>query len=124
MPPAAADVWFRAKALFAHSRTILAARVYSAAGVVVVAHDALGSILVGQDFTPISTRIMDVLHVAQDMRGLAWGLLVSATGALFEWLRHLTTQSLADNKADSVVASVAADAGIPSPPAPPERLQP
>lgn len=97
---------------------------YTAAGAVVVMHDGVGAVFFGQDFTPITSRAMDALHVAQDMRALVWGLFVSATGGLFEWLRRVTTQSLTDNKADSVVAAVAVDAGIPSPPAPPTNLVP
>lgn len=117
-------MWFRIKALFAHSRTVFAARATQAAGAIVVAHDGIAMAFVGQDFTPISTRLMDALHVAQDLRTLVWGAIVMGIGGLFKWLRSITTQSLDENKADAEVAAVAADAGIPSPPAPPTNLQP
>ncbi len=101
-------MWFKVRALFAHSKTILAARIYSAAGVVVVVHDGVGAVLAGQDFTPISTRVMDVLHVAQDFRALVWGLFISATGVIFEWLRRVTTKSLDDKATEAQVQESAA----------------
>lgn len=117
-------MWFRLKALFAHSRTVLAARLYTLAGTVVGAYDGFGAFLGGQDFTPITTRLLDAVHVPPDMRPLALAAFIGGTGELFVYLRKITTQSLADNKVDSVIAADAAQAGIPSPPAPDGRMQP
>jgi hypothetical protein len=60
---------------------------------------------------------MDALHVAPDLRGLVWGLVLSGTGLLFEWLRRITTQSVSENKMDAAIAD--AKAALP-----PGTLQP
>ncbi len=102
--------WFKVKAFFSHSRTVLVARLYGAAGILVAAHDYLLPFITGQDWTPITAKIP------------AWVLPVAGlvTNAVFEWLRHLTTQSLVDNKTDAIVAQIAP----PIEPLPPTGLQP
>lgn len=78
--------WFRVKALFSHSKTILAARLYTAAGTMVMLHDFALPFVSSTDVTPLTSKLPP------------WGMpvIVIGSGVLFEWLRHLTTQSLAD----------------------------
>src|ERR1700692_2032720 len=98
--PAPVSWWFRVKALFAHSKTILAARLYGVAGTLVAVHDIALPYVASTDVTPLTSRVPQ----------WAWPLVVIGTGVLFEYLRHITTQSLSDNKADSVVADAKAEA--------------
>lgn len=88
--------WFRVKALFAHSKTILVARLYVAAGALVMLHDIALPFVSSTDVTPLTSQLPP------------WGvpLIGIGSGVLFEWLRHLTTQSLADNKTDAIVAQL------------------
>lgn len=117
-------MWFRLKALFAHSRTIFVARMYMLFGVVVGIHDSVAMWIGGQDFTPLTTRALDATHIPMELRPLTISAAAAATGAAIETLRKVTTQSLGANKADAIVAAEAAGAGIPSPPAPSQEIKP
>lgn len=86
-------MWFRIKALFAHSRTILVARLYALAGFLVMTHDIVLPFITGADLTPITEKVPNWV----------WPLVAIGSGLLFEWLRRITTQSLDDNKADAEV---------------------
>lgn len=98
-PPPDPSLGFQAKALFSHSRTILVARLYGAASVILVAHDYILPYFLKVDWTPITAHFP------------IWAvpLAGAVTNAVFEWLRNVTTQSLDENKADAVVAEVKAD---------------
>lgn len=76
----------RIKSWFAHSRTIFAARMVTLAGGLTAFHDAAMPYVTGADFTPISAKLP------------AWALplILVGAGMLFDWLRHITTESLAD----------------------------
>lgn len=86
-------MWFKIKAWFSHSRTIFAARLYALAGVLVTTHDIALPYFTGTDLSPITAHVPNWI----------WPLLVIGTGMLFEWLRRITTQSLADNKEDAIL---------------------
>lgn len=73
------------KSWFRHSRTILAARAVQIAGAIV----AIEPVLAGEDWTPVLTRIYGT--VPPDLRPLAIGASIAAVGALFEYLRRITT---------------------------------
>jgi len=76
--------------LWASSRTILIARGYWVLGVITAIHDYLAT--QGFDWTPFTTQIMNALtFVPADLRAPMFGLFLIATGAAFEWLRHVTS---------------------------------
>lgn len=81
-------MWLRIKAFFAHSRTILAARLVQLAGGVIALYDGLLPLFGGQDWTPITARLLAAIPA--DLRPLVIGLGLAALGALFEWLRRVT----------------------------------
>lgn len=74
------------KTWFAHSRTILAARMVTLAGGIVSFHDVALPYIVGTDISPLTSKLPQ------------WALpmLIIGLGLLFEWLRRITTQSLAE----------------------------
>jgi hypothetical protein len=84
------------KSFYSYSRTIFVARWYTLIGSVVAVHDSLGPHLVGQNFTPITTRVMDLAHVPPDARSVTLGVAAACTGELFVAMRKVTTQPLAD----------------------------
>ncbi len=78
----------RTKAFFRRSRTIFVARLYVLVGVLVTAEPWVA----GQDWTPLMTRIYG--NVPPDLRPLAIGATVAATGAVFEYMRRITRNPL------------------------------
>ena len=64
-------MWFKLKALFAHSRTILAARLYAVAGALVALHDIALPFITGTDLTPIASRVPSWLCSRCSPSGLA-----------------------------------------------------
>lgn len=84
--PAPPSWWFRTKALFSHSKTIFVARLYAVAGTAVAVHDIALPYIAGTDVTPLTSKLPP------------WGIpvIVIGTGIGFEYLRRITTQSLAD----------------------------
>jgi hypothetical protein len=81
-------------ALYKKSETILMGRLLSVGGLFVTAYDTLAASVQSLDMTPITTRVMDLLHVAQDMRGLVVSAFITAIGIAVEWLRKRTTKPL------------------------------
>jgi hypothetical protein len=92
-------MWSKLKSLFAHSKTILVARVYAIGGSAVAIHDVAAPYVSTTDITPIS----------QKLPSWVWPLLVIGTGVTFEWLRRVTVQPLADNQ---TVSSLTTKAGL------------
>jgi hypothetical protein len=84
------------KSFYSYSRTIFIARWYTFIGGGVALHDAIGPHLVGQDFTPITTRVMDAAHIPPDARSVTIAVGAACTGELFVAMRKITTQPLAD----------------------------
>ena len=80
------------KAFFAYSRTILAGRLYTLAGLLVAIQGALLPWAMGQDWTPVFTYLF--AHVPDQLRPLAIGAAIAATGELFVWLRKITVAPL------------------------------
>lgn len=79
-------MWPKIKAFFAHSKTIFAARMYVLLGGLVALHDLAGPYVATADLTPITARLP----------AWAWPLISIGTGTLFELLRRITTQPIAD----------------------------
>lgn len=76
--------------LWAKSRTLLIARLYTIGGIVVAIHDALAS--AGLDWTPLTTQITNAIgFIPENLRALALGLFLMLTGIAFEKLRQWTT---------------------------------
>lgn len=73
-------------ALWSSSRTILIARGYWLLGLLVGLHDLLAA--EGFDWTPIVTQVGD--FIPPGYRAPALSLFLILTGAIFEWLRHVT----------------------------------
>jgi len=46
------------------------------------------------DLTPLTTRILDGLHIPSDMRGLTLTAFIAMMGRLILWLRKRTTKPL------------------------------
>jgi hypothetical protein len=88
-------MWSKVKGFFSHSKTIVVARAYAAVGSLVAIHDVVAPIVSTTDVTPI----------AQKLPNWVWPLLVIATGIIFEWLRHVTYQSLEDNRQAAILTA-------------------
>lgn len=93
----------RAKAFFRRSWTILAARLYIFAGLLVGA----APYATGLDWTPILRRAL--FMVPDDLMPIAIGAIIGLTGLLFEFLRTITTASLEDKKDAGVANQLLAD---------------
>lgn len=76
--------WLKSK--FRYSKTVLAARVFTVAGIAVSAHDIILPYAMGQDWTPIT----------KDLPPLVIPVGLVAQGLLFEYLRTVTSQPLID----------------------------
>jgi len=72
---------------------------YTLTGTLVAAYDGLGPVLQGQDFTPITSKIMDKLHIPTDFRSLVLGVFVAATGELFVYMRKISPTPISDSDA-------------------------
>jgi hypothetical protein len=76
------------------SRTLIVARLYWIGGIVIAIHDTLASY--GMDWTPLVNEITNLIPA--DYRPLALAGFLALTGVAFDWLRHVTRESLADKK--------------------------
>jgi len=81
-------------ALFKKSETVLAGRLLWVGSGIVTLYDAVGAYFSSLDFTPVTTRIFDLLHVPQDLRGLTLSAFVTAIGLMIVNLRKKVTQPL------------------------------
>lgn len=92
--PALAGVWVvvdkAEAALWARSRTILAARLMWIPGALVGLHDAVAAL--GVDWAPFTTQVLQL--VPEAYRPLLPPLCAILVGLLFEHLRKLTTKPL------------------------------
>ncbi len=79
------SLWARFTGILIGLRTVIAARLVTLCGLIVGIHDFILPYVAGVDWAPFTARVP------------AWSvpLLIVATGALFEWLRRLTTGSVA-----------------------------
>lgn len=78
----------RIKAFFAYSKTILVARLYALAGILVALHDLAAPYVASTDLTPLTARLPS----------WAWPVIFVSTGVAFEWLRRVTSESLDDKR--------------------------
>lgn len=81
-------------ALFKKSEQVLAGRLVWLGGLIVTAYDAVGAYWSNLDFTPITTRVLDFLHVPPDLRGLTLSAFVTALGLMIVNLRKKVTKPL------------------------------
>lgn len=81
-------------ALFQKSETILIGRLFWIGGLFVTFYDGIAVFFASLDMTPITTRILDWIHIPPDMRGLTVTAALAAIGRLITWLRATTTQPL------------------------------
>lgn len=80
--------------MFKKSETILLGRLLWVGGLFVTFYDSIAMFASSLDLTPITTRIGDVLHIPDDMRGLAATAFIVAIGRAVTWLRTRTTAPL------------------------------
>lgn len=80
--------------LFKKSEQVLAGRLLWLGGLIVTAYDAVGAYFTNLDFTPITTRLFDLLHIPQDLRGLTLSAFVTALGLMIVNLRKKVTKPL------------------------------
>lgn len=78
--------------LWANSRTLLIARLYTLGGIIIAIHDGLAQS--GVNVTPILEQITSFLP--EKYRPLGLALWVVLTGVVFEWLRHATSKPLSE----------------------------
>jgi len=76
----------KVKAFFAYSKTVLVARLYALAGILVALHDMALPYVSTADLTPITAKLPNWF----------WPVLIITTGVIFEWLRRVTTQPLSE----------------------------
>lgn len=81
-------------ALFKKSETILMGRLLWVGGLFVSLYDGLATFVHSLDITPLTTRIMDWLHVPQDLRGLTISSFIMALGLMINNLRAKITKPL------------------------------
>jgi len=81
-------------ALYKKSETILMGRLLWVGGLFVTAYDSAAAFLPNLDLTPITTRIFDALHVANDLRALATSAFIASIGLVITWLRSKVTKPL------------------------------
>ena len=83
-------------ALYKKSETILMGRLLWVGSLFVTAYDSATTFLPNLDLTPITTRIFDALHVANDFRALATSAFIAAIGLAINWLRSKVTKPLSE----------------------------
>ncbi len=93
----------KVKAFFRRSWTILVARFYVLVGLLV----GIVPMASGLDWSPFIRRVLYM--VPEDLMPIAVGAVIGLTGLLFEYLRTITTASLADKREAGVVNEQLAD---------------
>lgn len=81
-------------ALFKKSETILMGRLLWVGSLFVTFYDGIAVFATSLDLTPITTRVMDALHIAQDFRGLVVTAFIAIIGRIITWLRDRTTKPI------------------------------
>jgi hypothetical protein len=81
-------------ALFKKSETVLVGRLVWFGGLLVTAYDGFMAYFSSLNFAPLTTRIMDFLHIPQDLRGVTLSAFVTALGLMIVRLRKTTTKPL------------------------------
>lgn len=80
--------------LFKKSETVLVGRLVWLSGAIVTLYDGATTYFAGLNWEPLTTRIFDLLHIPQDMRGLAAGAAATGLGLAIVSLRKRTTKPL------------------------------
>ena len=80
--------------LYKKSETILMGRLLWIGSGMVTIYDSVATFASGLDLTPITTRIFDALHVAQDLRGIVASGIIAGIGLLMNWLRVRVTKPI------------------------------
>ena len=81
--------------LFKKSETILMGRLLWVGSLLVSLYDGVALFAHNLDLTPLTTRILDLLHIPQDLRGLTVSGFIMAIGLMINNLRSKTTKPLA-----------------------------
>jgi len=80
--------------LFKKSETILMGRLLWVGSLFVSLYDGIAVFASSLDLTPITTRIMDFLHIPQDLRGLTVSGFLMAIGLMINNLRKKVTKPI------------------------------
>lgn len=80
--------------LFKKSETILMGRLLWVGGLFVSLYDGIATFAHSLDMTPLTTRILDLFHVPQDLRGLTVSGFLMAIGLMINNLRSKITKPL------------------------------
>lgn len=97
-------------ALFKKSETVLVGRLVWLGGSVVTIYDGIATYFSNMSWEPLTTRVMDLLHVPQDLRGLTLSATLTGLGLAIVHLRKRTTQPLTLVAAPADLPPVAAAA--------------
>lgn len=81
-------------ALFKKSETVLVGRLVWLCGLIVTAYDGFLAYFSSINFEPVTTRVMDFLHIPPDMRSFTLSAVVTALGLMIVRLREMTTRPL------------------------------
>lgn len=81
-------------ALFKKSETVLVGRLVWFGGLMVTLYDGFVAYFSSLNFEPLTTRIMDFLHIPTDLRGFTLSAFVTALGLAIVRLRKTTTKPL------------------------------
>ncbi len=80
--------------LYRKSETLLMGRLIWVGGALVTAYDTLAVSFGNLDLTPVTIRIFDLIHIPDDMRGIAGTALITGIGLMISWLRKRITQPI------------------------------
>jgi hypothetical protein len=81
-------------ALYKKSETVLVGRLVWFGGLIVTGYDGFLAYFSSLNFEPLTTRVMDFLHIPPDMRGFTLSAFVTAIGLAIVRLRKTTTKPL------------------------------
>lgn len=81
-------------ALFKKSETVLVGRLVWLGGIITAGYDMFVQYFSGLNWEPLTTRVMDFLHIPPDMRGLTLSAFVTGLGFAIVSLRKKTTKPL------------------------------
>jgi hypothetical protein len=80
--------------LFKKSETVLVGRLVWLGGAIVAVYDGFIAYFSTLDVEPLTTRMMDYLHIPPDLRGFTLSVLVTGLGFAIVRLRKTTTKPL------------------------------
>lgn len=80
--------------VFKKSETVLVGRLVWLGGAIVTLYDGFLAYFSSLNVEPLTTRVMDFLHIPQDLRGLTLSAAVTAIGLAMVRLRKTTTKPL------------------------------